>query len=48
MPPIYRLDALKSDYDSMKNMMFGDCPDFDVLMDFIADLEQEINSLNAE
>ena len=29
----------------MRNMMFGDCPDFASLMQFIGELEKEINSL---
>ena len=29
----------------MKNMMFGDYPDFAPLMQFIGELEKEINSL---
>ena len=45
LPPEYRLDALKKDYGSMENMMFGDYPDFDSLMQFIGELELEINSL---
>ena len=36
---------LQKDYDSMKNMMFGEYPDFQTLMKFIGGLEKEINSL---
>lgn len=45
LPPEYRMDALKKDYDSMKNMMFGQYPDFDSLMEFTKELENEINTL---
>ncbi len=45
LPPEYRLDALEKDYGSMENMMFGDYPDFASLMQFIGELEREINSL---
>lgn len=45
LPPEYRMGALEKDYDSMKNMMFGEYPDFALLMKFIKELEEEINSL---
>ena len=45
LPPEYRWDHLQKDYASMRNMMFGDCPDFASLMQFIGELEKEINSL---
>lgn len=46
LPPAYRMDALRRDYESMGNMMFGSCPDFDKLMQYIQELEDEINKLN--
>lgn len=46
LPPDYRMDALRRDYDAMANMMFGDHPDFDTLMAYIRELEKEINTLN--
>lgn len=46
LPPDYRLDALRKDYDAMANMMYGDHPDFDTLMTYIRKLETEINALN--
>lgn len=46
LPPDYRLDALRKDYDAMENMMYGDHPDFDTLMTYIRKLETEINALN--
>lgn len=45
LPPKYRMDELQRDYDSMKNMMFGEYPDFLTLMKLIGELEREINSL---
>ena len=44
-PPEYRMEDLQKDYNSMKNMMFGEYPDFQTLMKFIGNLEKEINSL---
>ena len=46
LPPEYRMEELHKDYTSMKNMMFGDYPDFAALMRKIGRLEKEINSLN--
>ena len=45
LPPKYRMDELQRDYDSMKNMMFGEYPDFLTIMKLIGELEREINSL---
>lgn len=45
VPPEYRFAALRDDYDSMSDMMFGEYPDFDTLMDYIKELESEINNL---
>ena len=46
LPPEYRLDYLRNDYDSMADMLFGEYPAFDELMAFIESLEYEINKLN--
>lgn len=48
LPPEYRFEALRKDYDSMKNMMFGEYPNFDTLMKYIGGLEREINSLHVK
>ena len=48
VPPAYRMDALRQDYASMQNMMFGETPDFDVLMEYIKELEMEINSITSD
>ena len=45
LPPEYRWDNLQKDYASMRNMMFGDYPGFTSLMQFIGELEKEINSV---
>lgn len=45
VPPAYRMEELRQDYESMQNMIFGKAPDFDVLMEYIKELEEEINSL---
>ena len=44
MPPDYNLDKLRDDYEHMQNMLFGDKPSFEEVMDGIAKLEANINS----
>lgn len=39
------MSALRNDYEQMKNMFFGDIPEFDELMAVIQTLGKEINSL---
>ena len=43
MPPDYNLDKLRDDYEHMQNMLFGEKPSFEEIMDGIAKLEAEIN-----
>lgn len=43
MPPEYNIPKLIEDYDHMQNMIFGDKPAFDEILDSIYDLEKEIN-----
>ena len=45
MPPEDCRAALREDYDHMKNMIFGEKPEFDVILSAIGVLESEINSL---
>lgn len=45
MPPKSNLQALKDDYEHMQNMIFGDKPDFDVILKGIEQLEKEINEI---
>ncbi len=44
-PPEVRWDALRKDYEVMQGMMFGQCPTFEEIMTFIAEMEEEINHL---
>ena len=46
VPPEYRLNSLKEDYKNMEKMFYSDFPDFDNLMNYICELEKEINSLS--
>ena len=40
-----RFPALISDYEAMKDMLYGDIPRFDTIMESVRQLEKEINSL---
>ncbi|MCD8309351.1 MAG: nucleotidyl transferase AbiEii/AbiGii toxin family protein [Clostridia bacterium] len=45
MPQQRHIATLKNDYNHMKNMIFGKCPEFEEILAQIAELEKEINSL---
>ena len=45
MPPEYNLDKLRVDYEHMQNMLFGEKPSFEDIMDGIAKFELEINNV---
>lgn len=45
LPPEDYLSILREDYGHMQNMLFGEFPAFDEVMDCMARLEQEINLL---
>ena len=45
MPPGRNLQVLRDDYNHMQNMIFGDKPNFDVILQGIEQLEKEINAL---
>jgi len=45
IPPEYRFGALSADYAEMRDMLYGDVPDFDTVMESVRRLEIEINSL---
>ena len=45
IPPEYRFKALAADYEAMKDMLYGDVPKFDTIIDAIRKLEIEINIL---
>ena len=45
IPPEYRFGALAADYEDMRDMLDGDVPSFEAVMEAIRALEKEINSL---
>lgn len=45
IPPEFRFVALAADYEDMRDMLYGDVPSFDAVMEVIRELEKEINSL---
>lgn len=38
VPPDYRFPALLADYEAMKDMLYGDIPDFETVMSVIREL----------
>ena len=48
MPPEYNIPKLYEDYEHMQNMIFGEKIDFDVILDGISKLEDEINEKNTK
>lgn len=45
VPPDNRFLALQADYDTMKDMLYGEIPDFGTVMSAVRELEKEINAL---
>ena len=45
IPPEYNLDKLHDDYEHMQNMLFGNKPSFEEIMEGIAKLEADINMI---
>ncbi|NLV85363.1 MAG: nucleotidyl transferase AbiEii/AbiGii toxin family protein [Spirochaetales bacterium] len=45
IPPEYSVDKLYDDYEHMQNMLFGQKPGFDEILDGIKTLETEINAV---
>ena len=43
MPPQHAIPLIEHDYASMRNMIFGDAPDFEEMMSGISRLQDEIN-----
>lgn len=43
LPPDYNMAKLRSDYEHMQNMLFGNKPSFYEIMNAMAELEKEIN-----
>ncbi len=46
LPPDYNTAKLRSDYDHMQNMLFGEKPTFNEIMNAMTQLEAEINGAN--
>lgn len=45
LPPSYRLGALQEDYTTMRNMLYGEIPSFETIMETVGELEKEIHAL---
>ena len=45
MPSAHAMPLMKADYAAMRQMIYGEYPSFDVLMDFLSMLERDINAL---
>ena len=43
VPPEYNVAKLRSDYEHMQNMLFGEKPSFEEIMNAMSQLEKEIN-----
>lgn len=43
LPPTFNIGKLRSDYEHMQNMIFGNKPGFDEIMNAMAELEKTIN-----
>lgn len=43
LPPEYNITKLRSDYEHMQNMLFGEKPIFDEILNGLTELETEIN-----
>lgn len=46
VPPEYNVAKLRSDYEHMQNMLFGERPSFEEIMSAMAQLEKEINAID--
>jgi hypothetical protein len=45
MPPEYRSSELEKDYQAMQEFLIGERPSFDDIMEYLGQLQAEINSL---
>ena len=43
VPPSYRLAELEKDYKKMQEMLYGNIPTLNEILDYLKDLEKEIN-----
>ena len=48
LPPEHSMPILKDDYKKMQNMIYGDTPDWNTILAYLTDLENEINNLPQE
>ena len=46
LPPVECIPGLRTDYEHMKNMIFGERPEFDRILDSMRELENDINQLH--
>jgi len=46
LPPDYRITEIAKDYEVMQEMLFGDKPQFQEILDYLQVLEKEINEKN--
>ena len=44
MPPEHNVPKLRDDYEHMQNMIFGEKPDFDAILEAVSVLENDINT----
>ena len=44
VPPEHSIQKLRDDYEHMRNMIFGEKPEFDAILDMVLGLENEINT----
>lgn len=44
MPPEHNISKLRDDYEHVQNMIYGDKPEFDTILNDINELEREINN----
>lgn len=45
MPSDGILDALKADYDAMRNMIYGEIPEFEEILNYLNTLKEEVHKL---
>jgi hypothetical protein len=45
MPPEYRFSELEKDYQAMQEFLIGERPSFDDIMEYLRQLQAEINPL---
>ena len=45
MPSDGVLDALKADYNAMRNMIYGEIPEFEEILNYLNALQEEVHKL---